>query len=118
MTTSHYIAGRWVEGQGSDCISVTDPALGLPFAELMAASVAQVDQAVAAAREALPAWKHTSASDRAAYLRGFAVQLGQRREALIALQMRNNGKPRHEAEIDLDDAIATFSYYADLAEQL
>lgn len=32
--------------------------------------------------------------------------------------MRNNGKPRHEAEIDLDDAIATFGYYAELAEQL
>lgn len=57
MTTSHYIAGRWVEGQGSDCISVNDPALGQPFAELMAASVAQVDQAVTAARGALPAWK-------------------------------------------------------------
>lgn len=118
MTTSHYIAGRWVEGQGSDCISVNDPALGQPFAELMAASVAQVDQAVAAAREALPTWKQTSASERAAYLRGFAEQLGQRREALITLQMRNNGKPRHEAEIDLDDAIATFNYYAELAEQL
>ena len=50
MTTSHYIAGHWVEGQGSDCISVNDPALGQPFAELMAASVSQVDQAVAAAR--------------------------------------------------------------------
>ncbi|WP_139657409.1 aldehyde dehydrogenase family protein [Pseudomonas shirazica] len=118
MTTSHYIAGRWVEGQGSDCISVNDPALGQPFAELKAASVAQVDQAVTAARGALPAWKNTSASERAAYLRGFAEQLGQRREALITLQMRNNGKPRHEAEIDLDDAIATFGYYAELAEQL
>ncbi|MNS40846.1 putative aldehyde dehydrogenase AldA [compost metagenome] len=118
MTTSHYIAGRWVEGQGSDCISVNDPALGQPFAELMAASIAQVDQAVTAARGALPAWKNTSASERAAYLRGFAEQLGQRREALITLQMRNSGKPRHEAEIDLDDAIATFGYYAELAEQL
>jgi betaine-aldehyde dehydrogenase len=118
MTTSHYIAGRWVEGQGSDCISVNDPALGQPFAELMAASVAQVDQAVAAARNALPTWKQVSANERAAYLRGFAEQLGQRREALISLQIRNNGKPRHEAEIDLDDAIATFAYYADLAEQL
>ncbi|SUD76692.1 aldehyde dehydrogenase family protein [Pseudomonas putida] len=118
MTTSHYIAGRWVDGQGSDCISVNDPALGQPFAELMAASAEQVDQAVAAARAALPAWKCTSASERAAYLRGFAEQLGQRREALVALQMRNNGKPRHEAEIDLDDAIATFGYYAELAEQL
>lgn len=65
MTTSHYIAGRWVEGLGSDCITVNDPSLGQPFAELMAASVAQVDQAVAAAREALPAWKQVSASARA-----------------------------------------------------
>ncbi|QCI14676.1 aldehyde dehydrogenase family protein [Pseudomonas putida] len=118
MTTSHYIAGRWVEGLGNDCISVNDPALGQPFAELMAASVTQVDEAVAAARQALPAWKRVDASARAAFLRGFAQQLGQRREALIELQIRNNGKPRHEAEIDLDDAQATFAYYADLAEQL
>ncbi len=118
MTTSHYIAGRWVEGLGNDCISVNDPSRGQPFAELMAASVAQVDEAVAAARQALPAWKRVDASARAAFLRGFAEQLGQRREALIELQMRNNGKPRHEAEIDLDDAQATFGYYADLAEQL
>lgn len=118
MTTPHYIDGRWVEGQGSDCITVHDPALGQPFAELMSASTAQVDQAVAAARRALPAWKATAPGKRAALLRGFAEQLGQRREALITLQMRNNGKPRHEAEIDLDDAVATFGYYADLAEQL
>ncbi|EKT4521895.1 aldehyde dehydrogenase family protein [Pseudomonas putida] len=118
MTTPHYIDGRWVEGQGSDCITVHDPALGQPFAELMSASTAQVDQAVAAARRALPVWKNTSPAERAALLRGFADQLGQRREELITLQMRNNGKPRHEAEIDLDDAVATFGYYAQLAEQL
>ncbi|MBH3427079.1 aldehyde dehydrogenase family protein [Pseudomonas alkylphenolica] len=118
MTTPHYIDGRWVEGQGSDCIAVFDPSLGQPFAELISASTAQVDQAVAAARQALPTWKLTSPGERATCLRGFATQLGQRREALIALQMQNNGKPRHEVEIDLDDAIATFNYYADLAEQL
>ncbi|MDF9616966.1 aldehyde dehydrogenase family protein [Pseudomonas entomophila] len=118
MTTPHYIDGRWVEGQGSDCIVVHNPSEGQPFAELMAASAGQVDQAVAAARRALVSWKTVSAAERAIYLRGFADQLGQRRDELIALQMRNNGKPRHEAEIDLDDAIATFAYYADLAEQL
>ncbi|QXI37803.1 aldehyde dehydrogenase family protein [Pseudomonas xantholysinigenes] len=118
MTTSHYIDGHWVEGQGSDCIVVHNPSDGQPFAELMAASTAQVDQAVAAARRALTSWKTVSAAERASYLRGFAEQLGQRRDELIALQMRNNGKPRHEAEIDLDDAIATFAYYAGLAEQL
>ncbi|CAG8868067.1 Putative aldehyde dehydrogenase AldA [Pseudomonas fluorescens] len=118
MTSSHYIDGHWVEGAGTDCITVLDPALGEPFDELRAASLEQVDQAVAAARHALPDWKSHSASERAGYLRGFAEQLGQRRETLISLQMRNNGKPRHEAEVDLDDAIATFVYYAELAEQL
>lgn len=118
MNISHYIDGCWVEGQGTDCMSVNDPALGVPFAELMAASTAQVDQAVSAARQALPAWRTTPASERARLLHGFAEQLSARREALITLQMRNNGKPRHEADVDLDDAVATFSYYAALAEQL
>lgn len=114
---THYIDGRWVDGATADCIKVFDPSLGEPFAELLAASATQVDQAVAAARKALPAWKTLDVATRAGYLRGFAEQLGQRREELIALQMRNNGKPRHEAEVDLDDAVATFGYYADLVEQ-
>lgn len=118
MTSPHYIDGRWVEGAGADCISVHDPSLGQPFAQLRTASAEQVDQAVVAARQALAGWKNHSAGARAAYLRGFAEQLGQRREALIAVQMQNNGKPRHEAEMDLDDAVATFAYYAQLAEQL
>jgi len=117
MTTPHYINAHWLAGEGGDCISVCDPSLGQPFAELIAASPAQVDQAVAAARQALPGWKVTTATERAVYLRGFAEQLMLRREALISLQMRNNGKPRHEAEVDLDDAVATFSYYADLIGQ-
>jgi betaine-aldehyde dehydrogenase len=118
MTAAHYIDGRWVAGEGVDCITVFDPALGQPFAELTAASAAQVDQAIAAARQALPGWRNLSGSQRAAYLNGFAEQIETRREALIALQMQNNGKPRHEAVVDIDDAVATFRYYAVLAEAL
>ncbi|MCK9740195.1 aldehyde dehydrogenase family protein [Pseudomonas syringae] len=116
MNTPHYINGRWLEGQGADVLIVHEPALGQPFAEMISASSAQVDQAVAAARAALPVWKNTPAAERASLLRGFADHLAQRREALIALLMRNNGKPRHEAEVDLDDAVATFSYFAHLIE--
>lgn len=118
MTAAHYIDGRWVTGEGADLITVFDPSIGQPFAELKATSAAQVDQAIAAARQALPAWKTVAASQRAAYLRGFAEQIEQRREALINLQMQNNGKPRHEAVVDIDDAVSTFNYYAGLAEQL
>ncbi|MCQ9425034.1 aldehyde dehydrogenase family protein [Pseudomonas sp. LJDD11] len=116
MHTPHYINGQWLTGEGDDVLVVHDPALGQPIAELISASAAQVDQAVAAARLALPVWKATPVAERAAILRQFAGQLTQRREALITLQMRNNGKPRHEAEVDLDDAVATFNYYANLIE--
>ncbi|WP_122467674.1 aldehyde dehydrogenase family protein [Pseudomonas viridiflava] len=116
MNTPHYINGQWQAGEGNDVLTVYDPSLGESFAELVSASPAQVDQAVAAARAALPAWKATSIANRATVLRGFAEQLALRREALIELQMRNNGKPRHEAEVDLDDAVATFNYYANLIE--
>ncbi len=118
MNTPHYIAGQWVDGQGADVLSVFDPARAEVFAELRAASRVQVDQAVAAARSALPAWKNTAPGTRAGYLRGFAGALAARRQALVELQMRNNGKPRAEAEVDIDDAVATFSYYADLADDL
>ncbi|WP_028693657.1 aldehyde dehydrogenase family protein [Pseudomonas cremoricolorata] len=118
MNHPHYIAGHWQQGQGAEIISVFEPATAKPYAELRAASTEQVDQAVMAARQALPAWKTTSSSQRASYLRGFAEAIGKRRTALIEQQMRNNGKPRHEAEVDLDDAIATFSYYAELTEGL
>ena len=118
MNMLHYIGGQWAAGEGADVLCVFEPALGQPFSELRAASPLQVDLAVAAARQALPEWKTTPSAKRARYLRGFAAALDQRRAALITLQMRNNGKPRHEAEIDLDDAIATFSYYAGLAENL
>ncbi|WP_122439028.1 aldehyde dehydrogenase family protein [Pseudomonas viridiflava] len=116
MNTPHYINGQWQAGEGDDVLTVYDPSLGEPFAELVSASPAQVDQAVAAARAALPAWKATTITHRTAILRGFAEHLAQRRLALIELQMRNNGKPRHEAEVDLDDAVATFNYYANLIE--
>jgi betaine-aldehyde dehydrogenase len=118
MTAAQYINGHWIKGEGADQISVFDPSLGEPFAELRAASTAQVDAAIDAARQALPAWRDLNASIRAGYLRGFAEQLEQRRETLVALQMQNNGKPRHEAVVDVDDAVATFNYYAGLAEGL
>ncbi|MGI4837926.1 MAG: aldehyde dehydrogenase family protein [Janthinobacterium lividum] len=116
--TPHYIAGQWAAGQGDEAIVVHDPSTTRPFAELQGASLTQVDRAVAAARAALPAWRALSGAERGGYLRRFAEQIEQRRGELLALQMRNNGKPEHEASIDIDDAVATFNYYAVLAEQL
>jgi len=56
MKQAQYINANWLTGEGAEQITVYDPSLGQPIAELMSASADQVDQAVAAARQALPAW--------------------------------------------------------------
>lgn len=81
------------------------------------ATPAQIDAAVAAARAALPAWRATLPTERAVLLRGIAGQVQAERGTLIRLQMRVNGKPRFEAELDLDDVAACFNHYAEVCER-
>ena len=109
--------GRWQAARGPE-IAATDPSTGEVFAHLATARPEDVAMAAARAGAAFPGWAALPSARRAAYLRGFAAGLRQRQPALVALQMVNNGKPRGEAEIDIEDAAATFDYYADLAEGL
>ena len=110
-----FIGGKFRAGAGDRRAAIA-PATGEVFAEFSMAEVADVEEAARDAARAFAGWRQSDVTKRASYLRGIAKGLTARREALIALQMRNNGKPRIEAEIDLDDAIACFTYYADLLD--
>ncbi|MDR5907385.1 aldehyde dehydrogenase family protein [Franzmannia qiaohouensis] len=114
----HYIDGRWVASRGTRWLPVFDPFREQLIAEVTAGDPADVDDAVAAARRALPAWQALSGAERGGYLDAFADALTQRREALVRLSCTNNGKVLAEAEIDLDDAIACYRYYAEQARAL
>ncbi len=57
-------------------------------------------------------------AERGAILRKIAAGVQAGRDQLMHLQSSNNGKPLFEAAIDVDDVIATFEYYAGLAEGL
>jgi betaine-aldehyde dehydrogenase len=113
-----FIDGRWQQGQGATPINAIDPSTGHAFAQFLPASVEQVAQAAEAASEAFSRWRRASGTERAGYLKAIAAGLKARKDALVGLQMLNSGKPRFEAEIDVDDAAGTFDYYAGLAETL
>jgi betaine-aldehyde dehydrogenase len=110
-------SGCWHAGQGPERMAV-DPSRGEAFARFACAASEDVGMTAGQAARAFAGWAGRPSVERAGYLRGFAAGLRARRAALVALQMVNNGKPRAEAEIDLDDAAATFEYYAALAEGL
>lgn len=117
-TACVFIDGAWRTGEGSTAIAAVDPSTGETFAQFQPTSPAQVDEAAEAATRAFASWGKMASARRAAYLRSFAEGLRARKSELVHLQMLNSGKPRFEAEIDIDDAAATFDYYAGLADQL
>ncbi|HEU0222440.1 MAG TPA: aldehyde dehydrogenase family protein, partial [Paracoccaceae bacterium] len=114
---SLFVNGAFRPARG-ERLSVTDPSTGQPFAEIACADPEEVEAAVAAATGAFAPWARLSGAARAAYLGRLAAGLRTRAADLVRLQMLNNGKPRLEAEIDVGDAVATFEYYAGLAEGL
>ncbi|MDX2424021.1 MAG: aldehyde dehydrogenase family protein, partial [Amphritea sp.] len=79
-----------------------------------------VDAAVKAARDAFDngPWPMMSGAQRAVFLRQIATQIEQRKDEIVRLEVLDNGKPQPEAEWDIDDAVGTFNFYADLAEGL
>jgi betaine-aldehyde dehydrogenase len=118
LQTRLYIDGAWCRGAGGQRLPVVNPSTEAILAEVDVAGEADVERAVQAAARAFRTWKNTTGAERGACLRKIARGVEARGERLAALQSLNNGKPLAEARIDVGDVVATFDYYAELAEQL
>ncbi|XUO83016.1 aldehyde dehydrogenase family protein [Halomonas sp. KM007] len=113
-----FINNQWVASAGTRLLDVMNPYREERIALVTGGDAADVDAAVAAARQAQPEWQALGGAARAEYLTRLAEALQARREALMQLSATNNGKPLAEAGIDLDDAIACYRYYAAQAKAL
>ena len=83
------------------------------------ASAADVDTAVAAARDAFKTWSKLPGSERAKYLFRIARILAERSREFAVLESLNGGKPIKESrDVDLPLAAAHFFYYAGWADKL
>ncbi|MFK0088310.1 aldehyde dehydrogenase family protein [Pseudomonas sp. NPDC090755] len=111
-----YIEGVWQHGPHP--LMVINPSNEQLLAEVAGGDGASVDRATQAARRAFGGWSISTGGERATVLRAIADGVEARRERLVFLQASNNGKPQGEAQMDVDDVIATFRYYAELADGL
>jgi malonate-semialdehyde dehydrogenase (acetylating)/methylmalonate-semialdehyde dehydrogenase len=94
---NHWIGGRRVPGTSGREGPVYNPATGELAREVDFASVEEVDAAVAAAREAFPAWRATSLSKRTDILFRIRNLVDQHREEIAAHLTREHGKVRTDA---------------------
>ncbi|NYJ03702.1 malonate-semialdehyde dehydrogenase (acetylating)/methylmalonate-semialdehyde dehydrogenase [Nocardioides thalensis] len=95
MTTpvlDHWIAGGPDAGTSTRTGPVYDPALGVVAKEVRLGSAADVDKAVATAKEAFASWGRTSIAKRQQVLFGFRELLNQRKDELAAILTSEHGK--------------------------
>ncbi|MBW4791732.1 aldehyde dehydrogenase family protein [Pseudomonas tolaasii] len=111
-----FIGGEWQAGR--EVLEVINPATEATLAQVSVGDAATVTRAVDAASAAFGDWSKSTGRDRGTLLRKIAQGVSEQREQLMQLQSSNNGKPLFEAGIDVDDVIATFEYYAGVAEEL
>ena len=91
-TMQHWINNKPVAGSSGRTGQVYDPATGQVTAEVPFANVAEVDLAVAAAREAFPGWRDTSLTRRQKIMFAFRELVDRHQEDLAKLLTAEHGK--------------------------
>lgn len=93
------IGGQLVEGDHT--LDVINPATGSSFATVARASVAQADQAIAAAKAAGPGWASTPLEDRRKVVLALADAIASRSDEIAQVLTSEQGKPLPEAQGEL-----------------
>ncbi|MFE7560452.1 gamma-aminobutyraldehyde dehydrogenase [Kitasatospora sp. NPDC057500] len=115
---AQYIAGRWSRGIGAP-FQVVNPADGSVVEEVALASTGQVDEAVAAARAALPEWAGATPGARSEALTRLAGVLTGAAADLARVETAQTGKPvKLSTEFDVPGTIDNTAFFAGAARNL
>src|SRR5690625_607070 len=92
-TINHWINNAYTEGaeDGIERAEVTNPASGKVSGQVAMGGQATVDEAVAAAKAAFPAWRDTSLSKRTQILFRYRELLNERKEEIGRASCRERG---------------------------
>src|SRR5690606_15897536 len=87
------IGGQWVDAADGSTMEVLDPARGTVIAVVPKGGEADVDRAVAAAREGLERWMAVNPEDRAKIMWRIAEKIHEHADHLAELESKQTGSP-------------------------
>ncbi len=117
IVLSSYVSGAWKKGDGAGQVLV-NPATEEPLAET---STRGIDLAAAldfARDKGGPALRALTFAERGELLRAMSRIIHQNRDHLLDVGMESGGVTRSDAKFDVDGAMGTLAYYADLGKEL
>lgn len=117
MRHLNYINGQWKEPSTKEYKENLSPHNSESLGEFPSSVAADIHDAVAAAKNAFPAWKKLSIQQRAAYLQKAAAILKENIEEIGRDLIREEGKPFSEGMGEAGRAVSILEYFAAEARQ-
>jgi malonate-semialdehyde dehydrogenase (acetylating) / methylmalonate-semialdehyde dehydrogenase len=111
----HWIGGQAVSG-GPRFLDVLNPSTGAVLSRVPMGGAAEVDQAVAAARQASPGWAATPIKERVQVFYRYKTLLERHLTELGALVTEEHGKVKSEAEAEILKAIELTEFACSLPQ--
>ncbi len=96
-TVRHYINGKKIDGESGRLGPVFNPATGEQQRQVRLAGIAEMEKAVAAARDAFPAWAATPPLRRARVMFKFSELVAKHQRDLAAIITNEHGKTLPDA---------------------
>ncbi|MFE2746535.1 gamma-aminobutyraldehyde dehydrogenase [Streptomyces scopuliridis] len=116
---AQFIGGRPRSGTSGRTHAVVNPATGEELYAYELAGAADVDAAVAAAREAFPGWSGTTPGERSDALHRFAAVLAEQADDFAYAESLQCGKPiKLSTEFDVPGTIDNTAFFAGAARHL
>jgi len=112
-----YINGKW-HNKGDATFDVLNPADGSKIKTLVDASNEDLDGAIVAANEALPAWRAKTAKERAAVLRKWYNLIIENQEGLAHIMTMEQGKPLAESRGEIVYGANYVEWFAEEAKRV
>ena len=111
MLHKNFINGEWLDGASvSQNINPSD--ISDVVGDFAQADARQTEDAIAAAKAALPGWSSTTPQQRADVLEAIGVELLARRDEIGTLLAREEGKPRANGVAETMRAAQIFKFFA------
>ena len=106
------IGGEKVSGGGRRTHAVINPATGETLGDLPLAEPGDLDRALEIAAEGFALWRKSTPQERAHVLNGAARLMLERADDMARVATMEQGKPFHEAKIELMMNVGLFNFYA------
>ena len=115
----NYIANTSVASSSGQTIVMLDPSDGLPYDEIQRSNAADIEQAVAAARQSFDSnWRKLGAAERGRLLMRLSQKITEHGAELSAIEQRDCGKPTKQANADAAALARYFEFYAGACDKL